>query len=109
MKAVIAVIAIFSIVSMIEARAGFGMPRGTIRNINKSILNYCNHIAHTKVQDNEIYSCFKINKGGCDKLDNYSKFAEIHSECIKNKNSECGVGIIIGLMMWVVIAIFGMR
>jgi hypothetical protein len=108
MRVAIVIITFLSFLSMIESRPGFVLPRNMIKNYKKSIINHCNYMAHIKVQDDEVYSCFKNVQYGCNQFPNYTKFADIRSECIKKKDSEFGIGIFIGLMFWVVVAIFGM-
>lgn len=105
MRVVIFIVAILSFISMIDARHNMALPRNYMRNINNAIVNYCNIKAHSQIQDDEIYTCFKNKMTNCNTYANFSKFDAIRSECMTNKGSDCGYGIIIGIMIWVVIAI----
>lgn len=107
MKFIVFIIAILSIINMIEAQHhNLAMPRNYVKNINKAIVNMCNMEAHKQIQDDEIYTCYKNKMSSCTKLANYSKFNAIRAECIKNKGSDYGYGIVIAIMMWVVLSIF---
>jgi hypothetical protein len=109
MKAIVVIIALLSIFTMIEARHRLAMPRNYLRNINKAIVNYCELKAHNVIQDDEIYSCFKNKMTTCNTLENFSKFDDIRSKCITDKGSDYGIGIILAIMIWVVVAICGSR
>lgn len=102
MKAIIAFIVVVSLLNMIEANRLAVLPKNYMKNMNKAILNACTNEAHKKVCDDAVYSCIKNNLKDCDKFDNFNKFNTIRTECIKDKNSEVGFGIILGLLFWVI-------
>lgn len=109
MKAVILIVALLSIVSMIEGRHFTRLTRNYVRNTEIAIANTCNYEAHKQIQDDEIYNCFKNKTADCTNLANFSEFKAIRNKCIETKRSDFGAGIIIALMMWVLFGIFANR
>jgi len=101
------IIAMLCFIAMIEAHHHLAMPRNYIKNMNKAIIIFCNAEAHKQVQDDEIYTCFRNKLTTCSTYANYSKFNAIRTECINSKGSDCGYGIILAIMIWVVVAICG--
>lgn len=106
-SAVLAIIVMFSLFGMIEARSYLTLSRNYLRSFNKATLNFCTKEAHKQIQDDEIFNCFTDKNMTCDKLGNFSRFNEIRKECINKKQGEYGYGVIIALMFWIVFAFIG--
>jgi hypothetical protein len=99
MKVILAAVIFSCLFAVIETRH-FGMQRNVVKNLNKAIINFCNKEAHIQIQDEELFNCFHNKQATCDIYPKYSEFNAIRSECINNKNGECGTGVVIGLLLW---------
>jgi len=99
MKVILAAVIFSCMFDMIETRH-FGFHRNAVKNLNKAIINFCNKEAHIKIQDEELFNCFRTKQATCDTYPKFSEFNAIRSECINNKNGECGAGVMIGLLLW---------
>jgi len=99
MKVILAAVIFSCLFAVIETRH-FGMQRNVVKNLNKAIINFCNKEAHIQIQDEELFNCFHNKQATCETYPKYSEFNAIRSECINNKNGECGTGVVIGLLLW---------
>lgn len=77
--------------------------RKIIRNINNNIVKTCYYSANNNMNDEKLYTCMINNDKDCNKYENYNKFVEISQKCIKEKNNECGYGILISILIWIFI------
>ena len=105
---VVTILILMNIVNTTSAR-GYYTTRNTIKNIEKSIYNKCNKDAYHKINNIELYNCFKMNKSNyCNHLDNYTDYNKNMEICILDNNASLGSGVFISVILMLIISLCSM-
>ena len=105
---VVAVLIVMTIVDTTSARGCYAA-RNAVRNIDKSIYNSCNKDAYHKINNIELYNCFKMNKSNyCNHLDNYTDYNKNMEICILDNNASLGSGVFISVILMLIISLCSM-
>lgn len=106
MKSLIIIVAFLISFVVIDAR--YILPNNYMKNINKSIDNYCNKEAFSITKNNEIYDCLiKNNKyDNCKNINNFNDYIYIKYKCMQKKQNEITHGFLICLFVWIIIGLF---
>ena len=97
-------ITLLCIIDVSNARGGI-IPHKFSKNLNKAIINTCTLRAFNRTNNKEVYDRIKNNYNNCSILANYVEFRNIRQSCIEDARADCGFGIVIAIMIWVVLAI----
>lgn len=104
MRVIVIFITLMCIIDISSARRAI-LPHKYTRNLNKAIINTCTSRAFNLTNNTDVYDCINNNRNNCSVLANYSEFRDIRQSCIKDVRADCGFGIVIAIMIWVVLAI----
>lgn len=102
MRVIVIFITMLCIIDVTNARGGISKYS---KNLNKAIINTCTLRAFNRTNNKEVYDCIKNNHNNCSILANYVEFRNIRQSCIEDACADCGFGIVIAIMIWVVLAI----
>lgn len=95
----------FSLI-MVNSRPCHMISRNYIKKLELEINKKCNLEAYKKTNNLDVYNCIiDIKNNTCHNLNKYNDYIVIKNDCIRDYNSEYGLCIIIGIMLWVIFGI----
>jgi hypothetical protein len=107
MNIIKAIIIISLLSNTVDSRYHHKFMRNYISNIQKNIYYRCNNEALKKTNNIDVYNCFINKNNSCHLINNYNDFNLIKKECVKNYINDFNMGILISIILWVIIIMYG--
>ena len=98
------------VISMVvgDASALRGYKFHGLKNLNNVVYKTCIREAYNITKNKEVFDCMSVNRSNdCNHLERFDEFNHFSMECVRGKNSEIGVGVLISIMILAILGFVG--